>query len=467
MEPEQGEERDTAPSAAGAPGDDAPGGGSPDTGSPDTGSPDTGSPHSGSPDSGSPYTPPPPSAVKTPGGNADAVPATNPFGITVPVPIVSDRELGIERAGAHAAGAPPRAGALVAGTASLSAAPGTASRTTTPLIAILAWTGVAVLLVAALVSTIGALNRDLYSAHGFVRTYLSALQSGDADMALSLPGVRIDAAGLQTAGLPADAASTLLRGSVVEAPEDIRLVSDTVRGDGHHRVVYSGVYDGKRQQFTFDVVRDGSLAGVFASWRFATSPMGAMTVSVLHDWGFTVNGLTLDTRAHAAANAPASFSNAASYLVLTPGRFDISRTSPLLQAKEQSVVIGAPGTRAVTVDVQPTPTFVSQVQTEINSFLAGCAKQKVLQPTGCPFGTVIDDRVTDAPVWTIVIDPVVTLVPDDTAFQMPETPGTAHVVVGVQSLFDGDDSTVDRDEPFTMGASVTIAADGTLNIQLH
>ncbi|MGO7983268.1 hypothetical protein ACC691_36040 [Rhizobium johnstonii] len=63
--------------------------------------------------------------------------------------------------------------------------------------------------------------------------------------------------------------------------------------------------------------------------------------------------------------------------------------------------------------------------------------------------------------------PVVTLAPGENAFEMPPTQGVAHIVVQLQSLFDGSEATIDRDEPYTMGATVTIDADGSLNIELH
>ena len=91
----------------------------------------------------------------------------------------------------------------------------------------------------------------------------------------------------------------------------------------------------------------------------------------------------------------------------------------------------------------------------------------MLQPTGCPFGVNIDDRVTSAPAWTIVEYPVVTLAATDTAFEIPQTPAVAHVQVEVQSLFDGDVELLDQDEAFSMALSVTISPSGALKIKLH
>ncbi|MET0725273.1 MAG: hypothetical protein ABWY36_02910, partial [Leifsonia sp.] len=270
-----------------------------------------------------------------PDREATRVPATSPFGITVPVPVVSDRELGIGHVGAHAAGLEatrPRAGAILSGAVtapgvSVAPDPREPSRVTTPVLAALLWAGLAILLVAALVSAIGALGRTVYSASGFVEQYLAALHDGDASAALAMPGVAIDSAELAAAGLPADAATTLLRDSVLHGPSSSSILSDTDDGDGRHTVVASVRLGGTDHRVSFDVERNGTWAAVFPAWRFATSPIGAVAVTVQHDTTFTVNELTLDARAHAPADAAPSFDNSASYLVLTPTIYEFSRSS--------------------------------------------------------------------------------------------------------------------------------------------
>ena len=47
---------------------------------------------------------------------------------------------------------------------------------------------------------------------------------------------------------------------------------------------------------------------------------------------------------------------------------------------------------------------------------------------------------------------------------MPYSTGTAHLVVKVQSLFDGSISTFDADVPFTVSYSITIGAQNHLTI---
>jgi hypothetical protein len=326
------------------------------------------------------------------------------------------------------------------------------------------------LLGAALAAAIGSLNRDVYSAGGFVRQYLEALASHDTHTALDLPGAEPTAAVLEAAGLPQDLPTTLLRSSVLSSITDIELVSDTAAGDdpnGPHTVVYAFELDGTKTSMEFSVKRAGTVAGIFTTWAFATSPLAVLQVNVLHEAHFTVNDLTLDTRAHAAADAPASFSNQGAYLAFAPAVYDISHDSALLTAPVQSVPVVAAGATEVTVDAAPNETFTAQVQEKLNEFLDACTTQEVLQPSNCPFGIEIDDRVRSAPAWSISEYPQVVLTGGESTFDMPVTVGQAHIVVKVQSLYDGDLSTRDEDVPFEVGISVTIQSDGSLAIQLR
>ncbi|MDY7542213.1 MULTISPECIES: hypothetical protein [unclassified Cryobacterium] len=333
---------------------------------------------------------------------------------------------------------------------------------------------VAVLLVAALFAAIGSLNREVYSAGGFVRQYLDALARHDTASALSLPGVTPTAAEQTAAGLPTDLPDTLLRTSVLSSITAISLVSDTATpgsaGTGAaemHTVVYAFDLDGAPATMEFRVARAGTYAAVFDSWRFDTSPLAVLGVTVLHEASFSVNGLTLDTRAHAAPDAPVTFSNQAAYLAFAPARYTIAHESALLSAAPQSVPVTQSGATDVSVDAEPNASFVGQVQSELNSFLDTCATQKVLQPSDCPFGIEINDRVKSVPTWSIAEYPAVTLAAGDTAFDMPSTAGRAHIKVAVQSLFDGDLSTRDEDVPFAVAIQVVVGADGSLAIQLR
>lgn len=326
---------------------------------------------------------------------------------------------------------------------------------------------IATLLVGALFATVGSLNRDVYSAAAFVGQYLDALARRDAPAALAMPGVELSDARLTEAGLPRDLPTTLLRGSVLGELTDIRLRSDTAGEDGRHAVVYDFRLDGRRSSMEFAVARAGTVAGVFDDWRFATSPLAVVQVTVLHEATFTVNGLTLDTRAHAAPEAPVTFSNQAAYAAFAPALYEFTHDSTLLTAEKQTVPVTASAATDVTIDAMPNDRFIAQVQTELNGFLDDCATQKVLQPSNCPFGIEINDQVEELPTWSIASYPVVTLTAGQTTFEMPPTDGQAHIVVDVRSLFDGELTTRDEDVPFTVALSVTIQPDGALAIQLR
>jgi hypothetical protein len=340
----------------------------------------------------------------------------------------------------------------------------TRARTPRLLPAVLPFALVAVLLVGALYSAIGALNENVYSAAGFVRQYLDAIARHDAAGALAMDGV-LEGAPTTAKGDPLP--HTLLRASVLGSLTGISLADDTVTADGTHTVTYEFRLDGKKSAMTFTVKEAGTYAAVFDRWRFAVSPLAVLQVTVLHDSTFTVNGLTLDTRAHEPAERADEFSHQAAYLAFAPTAYAFSHTSPLLLAPPIKVPVVVPGTTAVTVDVQPNKSFVQQVQSELNGFLDDCAKQKVLKPTNCPFGIDIDDRVLNDPKWSIAKYPPVTLAAGDGSFDMPDTEGLARLVVEVQSLFDGEVSTRDENVEFAVGLSVVINPDGSLRIQLH
>lgn len=340
-------------------------------------------------------------------------------------------------------------------------------RRTSALGPVLAVVVIAALLFGAFFAAIGSLNRDLYSAGGFVRQYLEALARRDTTSALQLPGAELTDAALRAAGLPQNLPATLLRPSVLGELTDIRLAGDTETAPGRHVVVYDFRVGGVAESMSFDVARTGKFAGFFDSWTFATSPIAVLQVTVLHEATFTVNGLTLDTRAHAEPDAPASFSNQAAYLAFAPAAYSIGHSSALLGAESRTVPVLKSGATDVTVDAVPNERFLAQVQTELNRFLDACATQDVLKPSDCPFGIEINDRIEGAPDWSIVDYPVVALTAAAATFDMPETSGLSRIVVEVQSLFDGDVETRDETVPFSVALRVTVQPDGALAIELN
>ncbi|MFE5670412.1 hypothetical protein ACFQ58_02275 [Agromyces sp. NPDC056523] len=335
--------------------------------------------------------------------------------------------------------------------------------------AIAGWTGLAVLLGGAFLAALGGLNHTLYGAPAFVERYLGNIANDDIVSAAATPGVRLDEGALAAAGLPADISTAMLRSGVVESgPEDVRIVSDVPHDDGSHTVTASYRLESSIIETAFDVNPIEPLYGVLNRWEFATSPLAVIQVTAAHSPLFTVGSLTLDTRATKSADELAAFTQQASYLAIAPAVYEFGYESTLLEAVPAQVVAEPGAEVAVTVDALPTEAFIERVQAKVDEFLQDqCATQTVLQPSGCPFGVVIDDRVVGEPAWTIVSSPEVTLAPGDTTFEMPATPGVARITVDVQSLFDGTFSTLEQDEGFTLALDATVRPDGSIAIQLR
>jgi hypothetical protein len=310
------------------------------------------------------------------------------------------------------------------------------------------WIVLGALVLAAFAGTVVALNLTVYSANGFARSYLDALARHDLRDALATPGVTLPDAGSRA----------LLRSDAMGPLTDIHLVSDRAVGD-RHTLTYDFSSGAKEGRSTFTVERDGTELGLFAGWRFSTSPAATLAVTPQHDASFTANGLPVTPKAGADV--------ATKYTVLSPGGFVLGHRSTWLEASPLTTLVDRPGgTASADVQVRANAAFVREVQKELDSYLADCVKQKVLQPTGCPMGQQIDDRIQNAPTWSMVKNPRVTIVPGAKAGQWRTSgsTGTAHLTVTVRSIFDGSISTFSKDVPFSVDYVVTFQPDGTLLI---
>lgn len=333
--------------------------------------------------------------------------------------------------------------------------------------AVVLWLCVAALLVAAITAAWSAVARDVYGAGTFVHKYLEALEDQDAAAALALPGVALSSDELIEAGLPAGSSDALLRSEAIGALDDVRLVSDVTRTVGTHDVTFSYTLAGQPHTTMFTVVSGERTFGLFPSWRFETSPLSVVQLTVQHTTGFRANGFELDTR-RIVEGTEAAFSSTVPLLTFTPGSVDFDIETAYLSASVQTATTTEiASTVEASVIAGATTDLIAEVQSQINGYLDGCATQQVLQPTGCPFGMLIRDRVDGVPVWSISSYPVVDVQAGADGWQMPATAGAAHLLVDVKSLFDGTISTLDQDVPFTLSAFVTIRDDGSLYIDLR
>ena len=302
---------------------------------------------------------------------------------------------------------------------------------------VLGWVGAVVVLAGSIVAGVAIANATVFSASGFARDYLTTLADRRVAEVLALPGV--DADGLDPRMLDPLALDTFRW----------QLVGDT-ETDGVHRVTVSFDSQGTQGRATLLVERIGTRFGLFPEWGFARSPVTALSVTTTGDERLTVGRLPLEV----ADGGPTVFA------ALTPGVYRFSHRSTFLTADEMTVA-ALGGEASVEVDIVPSATFLDAAQEAMAAALDACAEQPVLFPTGCPFGSAIENRVASDPEWTIGRMPQARLAPDGHlgtwALIGPE--GVAHLRVDVQSLFDGSVSTLERDVPFS--AAYRVGFDGS------
>ncbi|MEO6116540.1 MAG: hypothetical protein ABIP33_09165 [Pseudolysinimonas sp.] len=313
--------------------------------------------------------------------------------------------------------------------------------------AIIAWVTALVIAVLAGTVTVVALNATVFGAGGFVGVYLDALARGDVSDALSLPGV--DARG---------ADELLLQDGTLAGLSDIHQLSDDERA-GAHWVTVGWTTPHGSGTTTFEVRRVGTRFGLFPEWGFAVSPIATVSLSVINDARFTLNGVQEVSASR--SDKPVD------YAVLVPGSYTFAHRTALLTAAAHSIVVDTVGQNLSAI-VQPEAdaAFVAAVTTQVRRQLDACSQQTVLFPTGCSFGQSIQNRVSGAPAWTIVHYPTIRIAPgsDFGTWAIPATPGTAHLKVGVTSLLDGSVSAFDQDVPFKLHATITLGADDAITV---
>lgn len=322
---------------------------------------------------------------------------------------------------------------------------------------------VGVLLVAAVAAGVGAISQQFYSPTAFVERYLGLLSAGRAADALLVSGVAVDASHLEAAGMPVTASEALLRTAALAALSDIEVVSEVSDGDVV-RVTATYRASGYPGTSTFLVERAGSI-GLAPTWRFAQTPLAVIDLTVLGSMAFAVNGFEVDKRQVSIDGVDADPVAAVPLLVFSPGVYTVSVDTAMAVAPSVAVLSDSPAaTIPVTVQAEATPEFVDVVQERVNEFLAACTEQQVLQPTACPFGHFVTDRLASLPTWTIVEQPVVSVVPDGELWRIPQADAMARIDVDVRSLYDGTVRTVSEDVPFHVTGEIRVLPDGTASI---
>jgi hypothetical protein len=323
------------------------------------------------------------------------------------------------------------------------------------------------MLIGASFAAIGALNRDVYGPGAFVGSYLSALQDKDAAGALSMPGVPLEESELEDAGLPPGSSDVLLRNAALPELTNLQLIDDIEKEKGVHAVTWSFESNGDYGESTFLVHSSGTRFPLIPTWSFAQSPLAVVNLAVEHATTFSTNGFDLDTRSLAGEQAAPAFHNIVNVQVFTPGAYVFQSTSDFLTSEKESVLVDEPArVHEAAVEAVPTDDFLAAAQKAVNAQLDACTEQKVLQPTGCPFGIVVDDRISGDPEWSFGEYPEITVDAGAESWVIPATRGDAHLEVDVQSLYDGSITPYDADVPFSMVGNLYIMSDGTVEARI-
>lgn len=323
---------------------------------------------------------------------------------------------------------------------------------------------IGLVLVAALAAGGVTVYREFYSPSAFVTRYLTLLSEGRAADALRLPGVAIGHGDLDKSTFRS-ASDALLRQAALSSLTDITVTGERPQGDATAVTVHYKA-GGHAGTSTFLVTQDGWI-GVAPSWQFAQSPLAVISLTVRGSDRFSVNGFELDRRQVAAQGADSSALQPVPMLVFSPGLYSVSVKTSTATADGMGVLADKP-LADVPLDVQakPTAAFVKVVQQRVDEFLQQCTTQSVLQPTGCPFGYAVPNRVVDGPTWSMVKGPAITLEPDDEGWKIPPASATAHVTLDVKLLYDGTLSHVDQDVPFQVDGTIRFLPDGSASISI-
>jgi len=324
---------------------------------------------------------------------------------------------------------------------------------------------VGVLLVGALAATGAVLYRDLYSPTAFVTRYLDLLSQGRAVDALAVPGVSVATLELKQAGLPTTATEALLRRDALAPLTDITAISEE-ESDGVTAVTVAYSAGPHRGTSTFQVEPAGWI-GIAPAWRFAQSPLAVIDLTVRGAMKFQVNGFEIDKRQVSPDRDDADPLAAVALLAFSPGLYSISVDTAISESAGVAVLSDKPQAQVpVTIQTEPTKEFATVVQEKVESFLTACATQQVLQPTGCPFGMQVANRIVELPTWSIVDQPTVNLAPAGADWAIRRTQAIARIEVDIQNIGTGVIERVDEEVPFFIDGTVTILADGTASIQV-
>ena len=251
------------------------------------------------------------------------------------------------------------------------------------------------------------------------------------------------------AGLPSDAPLPL--GDDGE-PSLVRIIERIDAADGTARVLaeYGTEQDAVTAVFTLE---PGSAhLGIVPVWQFARPPVAMAMVAVDQHDRVRANGVIVQTPGPGEA---------VSLAVFVPSLVTARVVEPHVQASPVSRRVDGSSTTTLELEAEPTTLLQRVVAREFEQFLMGCTEQRVLLPTGCPFGRTVADRVIDRPTWQLVSPPDIEIVPGRTPGQWSVIGEAAlRLTVQTQRLRDGHVSELDETVTANLSGEVVLTVDG-------
>jgi hypothetical protein len=139
-------------------------------------------------------------------------------------------------------------------------------------------------------------------------------------------------------------------------------------------------------------------------WQFARPPIATATVGVDQHDRLQVNDRAVQTP---------SAGGTVELAVLVPSRITARLVDAHVRAPSVASRVDGSTRTEIVLEAQPTELLRRVVTREIERFLLDCTEQRVLLPTGCPFGRTVIERVVDPPTWQLVAPPEVEIMPGE------------------------------------------------------
>lgn len=238
-------------------------------------------------------------------------------------------------------------------------------------------------------------NSTVFSADNTVKSYLSAIASGDYDKANGISDPQV-----------ANGKRTLLTNAASKGDKTTisnqRIISATDNADGSRTMRISYTLGGKSMTDILTVAPNGSKFLIFKNWNITTPLVKEISVYASPAiTNFTVNGVKVG-----AKNATASDSGTYTFKVY-PGSYTVEPvTSKYLTA--DSTTLTTSFESSASISAEPTDALADEINAKIKDKLDTCAKSTDAQPEGCPFSMYGSDDDYRNIAWNITEYPTVT-----------------------------------------------------------